>query len=420
MNQKYLPIILLTFVNILGFTILIPVLPAVVGQYVAPQYIGFAYGALLSTYAGFQFLAAPVLGSLSDRYGRKPILFVSQFGTTFSWVLFGAAYFIPQTILLFGLPAAFVLIIISRILDGITGGNISVANAWVSDVTAPENRTKIYGLLGGVFGIGFVIGPAIGGLSISTDIGFLLTAILKVILSVVTLLYIAYRLPETLKPEDRQLNLTFNILRDINIIRQIRSFTNSTFLENVSLLKIAFAIIFATYTSLIVLVFENDFGLSPLGVGLVLSFIGVSIGINQSLITPWVARRVGDQSTLFLGTVLLIIGLMLLSFTIGGAVMSGAFAFMLFINYLLTLAASLCTPTFKSIYTNAVSQREQGKITGIDESLNSLGNALSPIISGIIFVAIAKGTFLLAAGLLAVVLLILMLRTKKVFSFSAS
>ena len=100
--------------------------------------------------------------------------------------------------------------------------------------------------------------------------------------------------------------------------------------------------------------------------------------------------------------------------------MSGAFAFMLFINYLLTLAASLCTPTFKSIYTNAVSQREQGKITGIDESLNSLGNALSPIISGIIFVAIAKGTFLLAAGLLAVVLLILMLRTKKVFSFSAS
>jgi MFS family permease len=418
MNKKYLPIILLTFVNILGFTVLIPVLPAVVGQYVSDEYIGFAYGALLSIYAGFQFLAAPVFGSLSDHFGRKPILFLSQLGTTLSWVLFAAAYFIPSEILLFGLPVAFLVIIFSRITDGITGGNISVANAWVSDVTKPEDKTKIFGLLGGVFGIGFVVGPAIGGLSVSTPFGFLLTALIQILISSVTLWYIAYRLPETLPKEDRRSNISINILREINLIRQMKTFENKSLIENVSVLKTAFAIIFATYTSLIVLVLGADFSLTPIGIGILMSFIGVSIGFNQVLVTPFVAKKIGDEKTIFLGTLLLIAALILLSLTVGGKVNSLAFGYVLLVNFLFTLAASLCNPTFKAIYTNAVSKTEQGKITGIDESINSLGNAVSPIISGLVFVAIAKNTFVIAACILLFVLLFLFIRTKKLFSFA--
>jgi MFS family permease len=218
MLKKFFPIMLLTFVNVIGFSLLIPVLPVIAEKY-APSISAPVYGALLSAYAFFQFLGAPVLGSLSDKYGRKPLLMVSQLGTTLSWVIFAAAYFLPD-IAIGPVMLPLLVIAVSRIIDGITGGNISVAQAWISDATTNEEKTKAFGLVGAIFGLGFMFGPALGGLSAGTTLGYLGTCILAFTISLVTLIMIHLYLPESLKEEDRDKELDIHLLKEINIFLQ--------------------------------------------------------------------------------------------------------------------------------------------------------------------------------------------------------
>ena len=137
--RKLFPILLLTFVNVIGFSLLIPVLPEVL-IFFTGESSGWLYGLLLSAYALSQFVAAPILGSLSDRYGRRSILLLSQMGTLLSWVIFGLAYFIPENWGVGGMSVALLVIMFSRITDGLTGGNVSVAQAWVSDRTTAKEK----------------------------------------------------------------------------------------------------------------------------------------------------------------------------------------------------------------------------------------------------------------------------------------
>jgi len=158
MKKELLPVILLTFVNTLNFSILIPILPFIIKSYGGGTVI---YGIILSTYPFFQFFAAPILGSLSDRYGRRPILLISQAGTMLSWVIFAVAYFVPNvSVGIVSIPL--LIIIISRIADGATGGNSAVASAYLSDITTHEEKTKAFGMVGGVVGLGLIFGPVIG------------------------------------------------------------------------------------------------------------------------------------------------------------------------------------------------------------------------------------------------------------------
>src|SRR5215212_8299771 len=148
-------IFLIVFVDLLGFGIIIPLLPRYVPQFTEhPVKVTL----LFSVFSVFQFVGAPVLGALSDRYGRRPVLIVSQAGSAFGYLLLAFAtqgHFDPKT--------ALALVYLSRIIDGFTGGNISTAQAYVSDVTTPQNRAKGMGMLGAAFGIGFTAGPFLGG-----------------------------------------------------------------------------------------------------------------------------------------------------------------------------------------------------------------------------------------------------------------
>src|SRR6185295_10580465 len=164
MTKKILPVIFLTFINTLGFAILIPVLPFVVKNYNASSIV---YGFLLSIYFIFQFLGAPFLGALRDHYGRKPILMLSHFGTLISWGIFGLAYFVPG-VSLFGIALPLYVIGFARIVDGITGGNMSVANAYLSDITTPPEKARAFGTIGAVLGLGMIIGPTLGSFSSAT------------------------------------------------------------------------------------------------------------------------------------------------------------------------------------------------------------------------------------------------------------
>src|SRR5262245_30658902 len=149
--KKLLPIFVVVFVDLLGFSIILPLLPYYALSFKATE---VTIGWLVASYSICQFLAAPLLGSLSDRYGRRPVLIYSQIGSFLGFLLLGTASFLPH---------ALVWLFVSRIVDGVSGGNLTIAQAYISDVTAPEERAKSYGLIGVAFGLGFLVGPAFGG-----------------------------------------------------------------------------------------------------------------------------------------------------------------------------------------------------------------------------------------------------------------
>ena len=192
MNTRLLPAYLLTFVNVLGFSILMPVLPFIVESYGADEWV---YGLLLTFYSAFQFLGAPYLGAMSDGKGRKPILIISQAGTLLSWFVFMIALSLPETPI-WGYALPLWIIALSRILDGITGGNTSVANAYVADITTKKEKSYIFGYLGGIAGLGMIIGPGLGGFAASSSLGYMGTLIVASGISMITLIVIFLFLKE--------------------------------------------------------------------------------------------------------------------------------------------------------------------------------------------------------------------------------
>ncbi len=188
MNNKMLfSVILVVFIDLLGFSLILPLLPYYAKTFGAN---GFVTGVLVSSYAAMQLLGAPVLGRLSDRFGRRPVLLLSIFGTFIGFLLLGFA-------------TTLWMLFASRLIDGITGGNISVAQAYISDVTGPKDRAKGLGLIGAAFGLGFIIGPVTGG--VLSQWGYSIPAFVAAGLAFINLLLVFFWLPESLTPEKRAL-----------------------------------------------------------------------------------------------------------------------------------------------------------------------------------------------------------------------
>jgi MFS family permease len=202
-TKSIFPILLVNFIGILGYSIVIPILIFIVTDLGGN---GFVYGILGAMYPFFQFIGAPILGRLSDRIGRKKVLVISQTGTFVAWSLFLIALIIPE-IKLWSSDSEFtgnyimtlplILLFLARIFDGFTGGNVSVANAYLSDISTDEDRDKNFGMMGASTSLGFVLGPAVAGILASTILGEILPIILAAIISLVAIIVIFIRLPES-------------------------------------------------------------------------------------------------------------------------------------------------------------------------------------------------------------------------------
>jgi len=195
LNSRFTSVFLITFVNGLSMTMLFPVLPFIVKSYWQPEVVLWI---LLATFSFFQFIASPIMGAFSDMYGRKPVLMITQLGTFFSWIVLALASFVPETPSLGIVWLPIFVIFISRVFDGITGGNMSVAQAILADMSHPEERTKVFGMNGAVFWLSLIIGPALGGLSLASSWWYLATAILWWAISLVTLILMYFILQESL------------------------------------------------------------------------------------------------------------------------------------------------------------------------------------------------------------------------------
>lgn len=379
MNTKRLyPILLIIFTNILGAGVILPVLPL----YAEGQFQGTVSQITLlsSAFFGAQFLAAPVLGRLSDRFGRRPLLIISQMGTVAAFILFIFAGPLGQRIdaLGLGLPltGGMAMLFIARILDGITGGNITIAQAYVSDVTPDEERAQGLGLLQAAFGAGFVFGPAFGG--VLGNFGPVVPFIGATIVTTATLLLTFFTLEESLPPEDRTSDATEGGRPRLPLSVALREQTLLLMLVIGFLASLAFSslpAIFSLFADHVIFAEAANQERISLYIGLMLAFLGIAQVITQlRLVRPLVAR-LGERRLLILGEFVLLLSFGLLavfSDAITVTLLLGAFAF----------GTGVSEPTMQALVTRFGGRNMRGHLLGLYQSARSLALIGGPILAG--------------------------------------
>jgi MFS transporter, DHA1 family, tetracycline resistance protein len=349
-------IFLTIFLDVLGIGIIIPILPGIVTEFVGGDESAAArwYGPLAAVYATMQFLFAPAIGALSDRLGRRPVLLVSMAG-------FGLSY-----LLLWWAPTLGWLFL-ARVVSGITGATITTANAYLADVSTPQNRAQNFGLVGAAFGLGFVFGPALGGVLGSVDprMPFLASAVLVG----VNLLYGYFVLPESLPPEKRRAFA----LKDANPLGSLGRLRQWPLVAGLTT-----AFVFSTLAqrgleTVWVLYTSWRYGWEELQNGLTLALVGITVAIVQGGLIRKVVPKLGETRVIVGGLVIVALG-----FVGYGAAPTGMVLLMI-----IPLASfgSMATPTMQGLLAGAVPEDEQGAVQGALTSLLSLTAIVAPLIS---------------------------------------
>lgn len=402
MQKKLIPAYLLTFVNVLGFSILMPVLPFVVSRYNAPDWV---YGLLLTLYSSFQFLGAPYLGAMSDRIGRKPVLLISQAGTLFSWFVFLLALFLPESNFL-GISIPLIIIALSRVLDGITGGNSSVTNAYVSDVTTREEKSFIFGYLGGIAGIGLIIGPGLGGLTASGPLEYVGTMITAIIISSITLISILVWLKES-HPKEKRSDKRQSMLSSVFLLRRMRELKTDYVIRLIFVLKSFFSVMMALYFSTISLFLIDLFDFKEKELGIFMLVVGIFLSFNQAIVSKLFIKRLGEFRTLILGLLLCVLGLFSITLT------SNLYLYIAF-YYVMNLGLSLCFPTFNALISIHADPEHQGETMGVSESINSFAMAAFPVLGAACYGLLGYSFYYIISALPLIALIIALMNRKHV------
>lgn len=372
MFTRLLPVFLITFVNWLGFSLFIPILPFIVKQY---GYGSTMYGVLLAIYSIFQFFWAPLFGELSDHYGRKPILIRCQLGTLLSLCVFVYALTLDNMLVIWvSLPI--LVLFFARSIDGITWWNSSVANAYITDITKPEERSKIFGLTGAVIWLSLILWPAIGG-RVALNRWYSEVLYVAIAISAIALLWLWYGLDESLESTDMK-SWSINRLHEINIFKKFKILNNHRTLKPYFRLYGVFGFVFAAFTSSNVLYAIDILEFNEWNIWLLYFGIGLSLMFHQ-LVTVRRATSTYEDKDVFL-VWLMVLGISLLPYFIEPwIVVFSILAF--FVPAWLALALA----TFKGLITNEVDKKEYGTITWLDESLLAWNRAIAPILMGVAF-----------------------------------
>jgi Arabinose efflux permease len=375
MKRNLAILFLVAFLDLLSFSLILPLLPYFAERFGATP---FLVGALTAAYAVGQVIGAPVIGRLSDRYGRKPLLVLSVAGSALSFVILGLARSLP-------------LIFAARLIGGLFGGNITVVQAYIADVTEEADRAKRFGLIGAAFGLGFIFGPPAGGLLSGS--GYSVPALSAAGLELLTLILIAALLPESLTPERKA---------ELRTSPRAR-FSPKLLMEAVMDPRIGKFLHLRIFTALAFLIFQTNYalfvqqrlGYDARATGLSLAFVGILVASFQGgLIGPLVHRF--DEHRLFAaGAVLSALGLAAWAFT-------PSTAWLLISLVPMSLGQGLVTTLNRSLVTKAVDREEIGGTLGLMSSLESGINILAPLIGGVAIGSI--GTW--APGLIAALLML--------------
>ena len=345
MTRPLLVIFLTIFVNLVGFGIIIPLLPFYAETFGASPLV---IGLLFASFSLSQLIAAPLLGDLSDRLGRRPILIFSLLGTVVSFAMLAVAH-------------SLAMLFAARIVDGLSGGNITTARAYIADISTEENRARAFGVLGAGFGLGFIIGPALGAAfsHISMTAPIWAAAAITVVATVLAWVW----LPETVHHVRATAGSPWKAIRELGGRPSLRLLFTVDFVYWTA---------FAVYQTTFALFGARRFGFDAAHTGYLLSAFGFLGVLVQGVLVAHVVKALGAKTTLALGLVCAAIGW-------GGSALT--YSLPVFVAMLVpgALGIGLCNATLSTLISNAADPREQGRVQGAAGALESLGRTIGPV-----------------------------------------
>lgn len=348
-------------IDVLAFGLIIPVLPHLVEEFVGGDTEQAAYwvGIFGTVFAAIQFLTSPVQGALSDRFGRRPVILLSCLGLGLDFVFMALA-------------PSLAWLMVGRIISAITSASFTTANAYIADVTAPENRAKSFGMIGAAFGLGFIVGPLMGG--VLGDIDHRLPFWAAAVLALLNFLYGLFVLPESLPKEKRSTRFDWSHAKPLGSVHLLRRYPQ--------VMGLAFVVLLANmahyvYPSTFVLFGDVRYGWGEKEVGYVLAVVGVlSVIVNLGLVGRLV-KRLGERRALLLG-----LGCGVLGFTVYGFATS---PWIFLLGLPISALWAIAQPATQALITREVGPEVQGRLQGALMSLVSLAGIVAP--------ALFAGTF---------------------------
>lgn len=357
MNKALVVILATVALDAIGGGLIFPILPDLLKEMTALKDISLLYGLLLGIYALMQFVLSPVLGSLSDKFGRRPVLLLSLAGAMVDYLIMAISPF-------------FWVLAIGRMIAGITSASMAVASAYVTDITPEAQRAQRFGLLGAFMGVGFIIGPVLGG---ALGIWWLRAPFLAAAaLNGLNLLMALFVLPESRTAEPSKFDL-----KSLNPLAPLLWLWNFRALMPLVIVSVVFGLIASVPGSLWVLYGADRFGWDSVSIGLSLSVFGITMALSQALLTGPIAKRFGDLGTLMIG-----IGFDTLAYLLMGFADHGWMGFA--VTPLFALGG-ISMPALQSLMTSKVSKDKQGQLQGVLASLMSLTQVVGPLFGTLIY-----------------------------------
>jgi len=357
-KKSALSLIFLTvFIDLLGFGILIPILPTFAKLELLVDET--AIGVVVAVYSFVQFLFNPILGRLSDKYGRKPIIVISLFINAIGYVLFA-------------FTTSFIILLVARIVAGIGGSSISVAQAYIADVTTKENRAKGMGIIGAAFGLGFVFGPLMGGFLASY--GYMVTGFASAAFSILAFIVTIALLPES-NVNRKTPSETKRKLIDIDALRNVFAKPERAMLIFLFfVLTFSFANIYGTFALLGLQVY----GFSDMQNGFMFGIIGLTSAIVQGGLIGRISKVVSKTNILKFGSFFIMVALALIPY-------GDTFLGLAIICIFLSIGTGMFQPTVLSLISEVTPEDEQGVTLGVNQSVSAMARVLGPLWGGFAF-----------------------------------
>ena len=355
-DKRLLIIFLIQFTEILGFSSVMPLIP-ILGIELGLD--AFQVGLILSIFSLCQLFASPITGKLSDRYGRKPLLIFSQTSTLVGFLLLGIATNVW-------------ILVAARLVDGLLGSNMTVTQAYISDVTTPKQRTKIYGYSSAVFGAGLIFGPMIGGVLL--NINFAAPFFFAAGVSLLSIILVLLFLPESLPKKENRLELKS---RSIFPIKETKLFFKSAEIRGVLIVFFIYSFGFFLFISTFSLFTQYQINVTPQGITFYMAWIGVLRVIFQSVLIDPILKRVSENTTLKLGIFAMI-------FTFSFLIFSNNFWIVFIPISFMSFGTGVIRPILTSKLTKTVKREETGSILGVNNALSSIAQIITPILGGLI------------------------------------
>ena len=353
-DKRLYVVFLIIFTEVLGFSMVLPLVPFLgLSLGLTPIQIGL----IASVFSFCQLFASPITGKLSDRFGRRPLFILSQLSTFAGFILLGFA-------------TSALLLIMSRLIDGLLGSNMTVSQAYISDITEPEHRTRVYGYSSGVFGAGLIFGPFIGG--VLSRIDYSIPMFFAAAITLTSIVLVIFFLPESVTEKSNKLSLRLN---DVLPVKDAIQFAETPQIRNILLMFLIFNTGFFLFISNFSLMAEAQIHVTADQVGFYMAWIGVLRVVIQTFLIARLLRALGEGSMLKTGIIAMIVSMV-------GLVFSADFLFVFVPLIFLAYGTGVSRPILTSRLTNSVPKKETATVLGVNNSLTSLAQIITPIAGG--------------------------------------